>query len=95
MLLPFFTLAHHTFTFLHLASTLLPFELLPRDWQTFLPPSFYLASNWPPTLINIPFLLTSVANPDPDDPYVLEHAGSGADPLVRVTNPDPSVIKQK
>ncbi len=42
-------LTHHTFTSLHLASTL----LLACPWLTFLPPSFYLASNSPPTLINI------------------------------------------
>jgi hypothetical protein len=39
----------------------------------------------------LPFV--SVVDPDPDDPYVLGLLDP--DPLVRGTDPDPSIIKQK
>jgi hypothetical protein len=43
------------------------------------------------------YLFTSVADPDPSDPYVLGLLNSDLDPLVRGMDPDPdpSTIKQK
>jgi hypothetical protein len=40
-----------------------------------------------------PFPLSSVADPDPSDPYVLGLLDP--DPLARGTGPDPSIIKRK
>ncbi len=37
---------------------------------------------------------TSVADPDPLDPYVLGLLEPDPDPLVRGMNPDPSITKQ-
>jgi hypothetical protein len=38
-------------------------------------------------------VVNSVADPDPPDPYVFGPPGSGS--LVRATDPDPYIIKQK